>query len=92
MGITYSFQDREIRRSVMYGCQVVPADWAFQYDNDSKHTVVTAKGFLRFRHVRVMRWPSQPPILYPFEIFCSEVERRQRDTTHPNGEELFKDI
>ncbi len=41
--------------------------WVFQHDNGPKHTAKATKEWLKKKHIKVVDWHSQSPVLNPIE-------------------------
>uniref|UniRef100_A0A8K9UTL7 Transposase Tc1-like domain-containing protein n=1 Tax=Oncorhynchus mykiss TaxID=8022 RepID=A0A8K9UTL7_ONCMY len=49
--------------------------WAFQMDNDPKHTPKVVAKWLKDNKVKVLEWPSQSPELNPMESLWAELRK-----------------
>jgi hypothetical protein len=49
--------------------------WAFQMDNDPKHTSKVVAKWLKDNKVKVLEWPPQSPDLNPIENLLAELKK-----------------
>uniref|UniRef100_A0AAY5KGU3 Transposase Tc1-like domain-containing protein n=1 Tax=Esox lucius TaxID=8010 RepID=A0AAY5KGU3_ESOLU len=64
--------------------------WVFQHDNDPKHTARATKEWLRKKHFKVLKWPSQSPDLNPVKNLWRELKVRIAQRQPRNLKDLEK--
>ena len=85
---------RDLLSSLMlpYAEWEMPLSWAFQHDNDPKHTARVVKTWLEEHQVNVMSWPPQSPDLNPIGNMWMIAKRNIGKRVFRNGEELFVEL
>ena len=66
--------------------------WIFQHDNDPKHTSKIVKEWLLYRTPKTLDHPPQSPDLNPIEHLWAYLDKKVRQRTVSNKEELKKTI
>ena len=68
------------------------SNFIFQHDNAPCHAAKSVKAFLEGENITLLQWPPQSPDLSPIEPLWSEVDRKIKDKTPRNLDELWRDI
>lgn len=75
------------------GIGLIGYGFAFQHDNDHKHTSVLCKNYLRSKEeegvLLVMEWPPQSPDMNPIELLWEEFDRQLRLIYPTSGKSMF---